>query len=266
MASFIRPIDNVQRVDLKEIFMSDIKDRLEHITEQNLPYFGPQFVLKKEYGPSFVRVVLKYMEDVVGFKINNLKINTFVNLTDLDGEMESYLRIHRMMGYDIPGYYNKKEHSINIRIGIHINKILPVLFHELTHAYIHQNGLEFVDNYLKPVSIGFSFSDLMYKCSQEEGFCEMVATVMSYHVLDKDQLPSQVDEYWLGWRLCLTGYQTMVQALSNNNQNKNKFDDIQISKLAINSLVQLVKIKKNLYNFVQKVPNDAYGKRLKKII
>jgi hypothetical protein len=155
---------------------------------------------------------------------------------------------------DIKGFYSIKDKTIYIRIGEHLKKLLPVLFHEMTHAFLHQQNIVLVDNWTKKAS-GFDFESMMSEASQEEGMCELVSSLLCYEIFDCDQYPSKVDEYWLGWRLNVQAFIVFAKMLS---KQMSTFGTKDIVKFAFNAIVEHVKKTNNLYKFVGLVPKDVY--------
>lgn len=246
-----------------EVFKRDPKMKYQFVEDiiakmSNKPeYVGHQMVIGKDCIDALVDTSIEYMDKICGLRLNSVGRNAFVELNDLDDDMYGYIAVHRMGGYDIPGFYNKETNIITIKLGIHLDKILPVLFHELTHAYIKQKEIEIEDIYEKPTLIDFSFSGHMYKANQNEGLCELVSTFMSYYILEMNIQPSSVDEYWVGWRLCVEAFCNFADKMIKSNPNNDQ-ENIRVSML---SVFNFIKLKKNLYKFVPMVKSDSYQKR-----
>lgn len=254
--------------DLKELFEShkgikgEFYDRLKKEFKSNdldPKYVGALMVIQKEYVGSIVQVLIEYMNKILGFNIGELGVESFITDKDVDLEMRIYLLAHKAMGVDVPGFYNRESNTLFIRIGVHFELILPILFHELTHAYINKSKYEIIDDYPKPTSISFGFKNMMYKANQNEGLCELSATIMYMYLFGLELYPSLVDEYWLGWAVAIRGFVSMWELLEKMMPSK-PIDDM--VRLCMSSVYNIVKAKKNLYKFVPKVPNDSYQRRI----
>ena len=166
-----------------------------------------------------------------------------------------------MGGNNILGFYCSLDETIYVKINKHLKSILPVIFHEFTHAYLHQNDIKLIDDYKQPDIVNFSFEYLMYKANQEEGLCELVSSLFCFHIFNNDIYPSNVDEYWIGWRLCTQSFVTTAEMIINLYPNN---DSIWITKITFSTLLNYIKSKNNLYKFIPNVPKDAYH-RIKSI-
>jgi hypothetical protein len=120
-----------------------------------------------------------------------------------------------------------------------------------------------------------AFRDQMRDTDQCEGFCEMVVTIMFYRLFKKEKYPSNVKEYWMGWRLCMQALNHFLNAFRNKlgvvkSELKTPRDKLKTSacptledllRLSVQSILNMAKLKGNLYLFVDKVPSDAYRNR-----
>ena len=234
-------------------FFSDFKIELNGIP---LDYFDMSMIIKQEHMKPLIKVVQKYMFDILGITIPNLDVVAYTNADELPLHHSYNIKSKRCCGMDVRGFYVPSEQIVYIRIGEHLKKLLPTLFHELTHAYVKQNGINLIDSWDKKPT-GFDFESMMCDASQEEGLCELVASLLCYHIFNCEQYPSNVDEYWLGWRLCIQAFIVFAQMLIKQPNNINR-DRVWINKYAFGAIIQHIKSTNNLYKFVSFVPKDAY--------
>ena len=232
----------------------DIKDRRpgHSLSSQNIIN---QTIVEREHVFPLVETICELMDKKFGSKINNINIQPFENVDELGKAYAIWSNMHKLMGYEIRGWYNAETNTIYIPIKKHLKNILPTLFHELTHAYMHQENIVFNNTYPKPDTISFGFKSLLYKADQNEGFCELIATLMLYFVWNDIHSPSLVDEYWLSWKLAIEGFVDVAEKVINI------MPKDQIIKIAIRTLINYAKSKHNLYDFVDKVDPNCYHKR-----
>lgn len=249
----IRTLFEDKKLDIAEnAFLELFNNELKKVNI-NVEYIGMQMIVKKEYVDVLVEVTKKYLLDIVGIEIGKLGVYGYNIIDDLPDEYAFQMMMHRCCGMDVRGFYHKG--NIFVRVGEHLKRLLPTLFHELTHAYIHQNNMRLVDNYPKPTSIKFDFEALMYEADQEEGVCELVSSLMCYHIFNVDQYPSNVDAYWLGWRLSVECFLAFANVLVK------KFPDnssIWVTKISFMSVINHIKKYNNMHYFVKKVPTNEY--------
>ena len=204
-------------------------------------YFGMLMVIKTHIIKPLVSIAVRYMYTILGMNINQPEVKSFDDATDFGAIF--CIQRHKYSGTQLLGFYCSNSKIIYIKDGVHLNKLLPVLFHELTHAFMDQKHIDMEDDYPKPNTLTFSFADQMYIADQNEGFCELVMTLMCFSIFDIEQFPSNVEEYWLGWRLCLESFIFMSKQLSNTKKNIN---DIERKKIAFDSLINVIRFKNNL--------------------
>lgn len=238
----------------KDSFMNDFELELKNANVK-LDYFGMQMIIKQEHMEGLIKTIQTYLFNMIGIKINNLNVKGYTNTDELPDYHSFRIRVQRCCGMDVKGFYNSIDQTVYVRIGAHLKSLLPILFHELTHAYIHQNNLKLVDDFPKPDVVCFDFASMMYIADQEEGICELVSSLMCYNIFDIDQYPSNVDEYWLGWRLSVQAFISFSEILINKFPNN---DNIWVTKLAFQSILNHIKKTNNLYKFVQFVPKNEY--------
>lgn len=247
----------------------------KNIQDAGLPieYMGFDMVIKKEYAEPLITTVTEYMYKVVGFTFGNLAkdngdivpfvTNTFVNPSELNKVEHAMIMLHQFQGFEIPGFYTPYNNTINVRIGCHLKKVLHTLFHELTHAYLCQNHIKFKDTWNEKKITVSAFKDQMHNANQCEGFCEMITTIMFYHLFKKEEYSTSVTEYWLGWRLCMQAFthfsNKLLEMCSDKSLNY-------ITQLSIDSIINMIKRNGNLYKFVPMVPSDTYRRRRKREI
>lgn len=240
---------------LREEFMLDFSSELKsnNITSE---YFGLSMVIKKEHVIPLLNTIQKYMFKVVGIKIETLIVVPYYNENELPLNHYVNIQINNCGGGVTLGFYHPATKTIYVSIGVHLKKILPTIFHELTHAYLHQNNIKLIDNYEKPELLTFDFISMAYEMDQEEGLCELVSSLMCFHVFDCDKSPSSAIEYWLGWRLCVQAFiecaKGIIKICPNND------DGIFISQRAFFTLLHSINQSNNLYKFLKYVPPDAY--------
>jgi hypothetical protein len=191
--------ENTKMNFLKDSFMGYFEEELS--ANLVVDYFGMQMIIKQEYMEGLVKTIQKYLFEVVGIQINDLNVIGYVHVDDLPWFHAFHVKMNKCGGRDTRGFYHKTDKTVYVRIGEHLKSLLPTLFHELTHAYIDQNNIKIIDDFTKPNCVCFDFSSRMHEADQEEGVCELVSSLMSYHLFNTDQYPSNVDKYWLGWRL-----------------------------------------------------------------
>ena len=241
---------------LYDQFILDFKMEIDR-ANVNCEYFGYEMIIKKEYIVPLVITTKKYLLDVLGIEIADIDIVGYYESYELPINHSIHVQIDEQCGFNIRGFYDLESKTIYVKIGEHFKILMPTLFHELTHAYIHTKNIKIIDDFPMPTQICFDFASLMHKASQEEGLCELVSTLMSYHIFDINQYPSNIDKYWLGWRLCMEGFLTFAKMIIYQFKDK---DNLWITRLSFISLINQLKQNNNLYKFVNMVPKDAYNK------
>jgi len=183
------------------------------------------------------------------------------NVVSLEETEDFHIQVEilqcKCQGIDLRGLYYHENETIYIKNNIHLNKLLPTLFHELTHAYMFQTYISMTDDYPESTNLTFSFEYFMAGADQDEGFCELVSTLMCYYLFDTEQHPSNIPSYWIGWRLNLAAFLVFSRAIIK----PNLLDKIRM-KLAISSMINIIRINNNLYKFVKYVPANAYQRKL----
>lgn len=252
---------------LKEEFLTTLRERcIDHNLDDRRPGHSlsaeniiNQTVVEREHVFSLVNVMCEFMNKVLGLKINDINVQPFENVDELGKTYAIWNNIHKLMGYEIGGWYNKETNTIYIPIKKHLKKIIGTLFHELTHAYMTQENINFVDDYPKPDTISFGFKSQLYKADQNEGFCELIATLMMHFVWGERYNLSNVDEYWLSWKLAIESFSIVTEKITDIVPK-----DLQ-AKTAIRALVNHAKSKNNLYAYADKVDPNCYQKRATKV-
>lgn len=239
---------------LKHEFMEIFENKLKN-AGLVIDYFGMHMIMKAEYMKSLVLTIQDYLFEVIGMKVNDLNVVGYVHVDDLPWFHSFRVKMNKCGGMDTKGFYNKTDKTVYVRIGEHLKSLLPTLFHELTHAYIDQQNIKIINNFEKPDCVCFDFASRMHEADQEEGVCELVSSLISYHIFNIDQYPSNVDKYWLGWRLSIQGFITFSGILINKYPEK---DGLWITKIAFTSIINHLKNTNNLYKFVPLVPKDEY--------
>jgi hypothetical protein len=176
-------------------------------------YIGWDMVIQREYAEPLIETITESMQKILGFNFGDLVkedgtsipfvTNVFTDISELLEDVRGHILLHRLMGMDILGFYDKRYNSICVRVGSHLDIVIRVLFHELAHAYLHQHHITFKDSWTQPMETVSAFRDQMRDTDQCEGFCEMVVTIMFYRLFKKEKYLSNVKEYWMGWRLCM---------------------------------------------------------------
>lgn len=241
-------LDNSVKNVLKEQFMSDLRSAL-HVENFNLTS-----IITKEYFDVLVEVIRSYMFDVIGIKLNNVKVFGYIMDDELPVLNYLHIKSNKCCGLETAGFYNKLDKTVYIEINKQLKCLIPTLFHELMHVYIDENNIIIVDNYPKPTNtICFDFASKIYLASQEEGICELASSLMCLHIFDTNQYPSNVEKYWLGWRLCVQAFIQFAEIIKKTNN-----DNLFITKMAFKSTLNMLIKHQNIYHFVDKVPKDAY--------
>ncbi len=239
---------------LRDEFFNDFKSGLKNIST-NDEYFGMSMVVEQKHIVPLLQTVQKYLAIVTGMKIDNLKFVGYGNIDELPLNHSLHVKLNSHAGTDTMGFYSPDDDTMYVKINKHLKKVLPIIFHEFTHAYLHRNNIKLVDSCVKPTVVNFDFESLMYKADQEEGVCELVSSLMCFIVFDCDQYPSNVDKYWIGWRLCVQSFITMANMITKQYPNNSI---IWITNIAFNTLLNYIKQTNNLYKFLPNVPKDAY--------
>ena len=247
-------LDSTNCQDKRKEFFGEFNLELKNMKDIEIDYFDMSMIIKQEHVKPLVNVIQKYMFNILGIHIPNLIVTAYTNVDELPLIHSMSIRMKKCCGVDVRGFYVPIEQIIYIRIGIHLKRLLPTLFHELTHAFIDQNNISLVDSWDKKPT-GFDFESMMTNSSQEEGICELVSTIMCYHIFNCEQYPSNVDKYWLGWRLCIQSFIVFFEMLVKQTNNK---DCVWLTKFSFGAIVQHIKSTNNLYKFVSQVPKDAY--------
>lgn len=247
--------ENTKLELLKEDFMNTLKNRLD-ISGIDTTGFNLTTVIKKEHMSSLVSVVHDYLNQIIGIKINNLTVIGYIDESELNLLHEFHIKCNKCRGMETHGFYSKFDRTVYVEIGKQLRALLPTFFHEFIHAYVHENNICIVDDYPEQKnSIGFTFAYKMCEASQEEGLCELASSIMCMHIFKINQYPSNVDKYWLGWRLCVQGFIEFFEIIT---KDKEKCDAVFVTKLSFKSLVNIIIKNHNLYKFVDKVPKNAY--------
>lgn len=231
---------------MEQKFLDDFRDECHNIGVGG--YFGIMMVINNQHIAPLITVSRKYMHDLLGLRIPDIPVIPYTTPESLPPE-------HMMSGFFAVGFYVRKTNQIFIKNGMHLNKLIPTVFHELTHAYVHNNGIVIIDNFKVPQTVTFDFVSLMHKASQEEGLCELVMTLMRYHIFKTNEYPSTSEEYCLGWVLHIHTFLNLGNIFR---QIKPHADNLEISRLALSSIITYYKNNNNIYKFVDKVPKDAY--------
>lgn len=247
--------ENTKLDILKEEFMSALKTQL---TVSNIPIdnFNLTTQIKKEHMPALTNVIHDYLFKILGIQINNLNVVGYVDDEELYLLDYLHIKCNKCSGMETKAFYNKLHKTIYIEINKQLKGLLPVLFHEFIHAYIHENNIKITDDYpMEKDNMCFTFASKMHEANQEEGLCELASSLMCLHIFNTNQYPSNVDKYWLGWRLCVQGFLEFFEFIT---KNKEKCDAIFVTKMSFKSLVNILIKNQNAYKFVNKVPKDAY--------
>ncbi len=239
---------------LRDEFFNDFKSGLKNISTDE-EYFGMSMIIEQKHVVPLLQTVEKYLSIVTGMKIDNLKFVGYRNIDELPLNHSLNMKLNSHSGTETMGFYSPYDDTMYVKINKHLKKVLPIIFHEFTHAYLHRNNIKLVDSCIKPTIVNFDFESLMYKADQEEGVCELVSSLMCFIVFDCDQYPSNIDKYWIGWRLCVQSFITTANMIIRQYQDNNI---IWITKITFNTLINYIKNTNNLYKFIQNVPKDAY--------
>lgn len=241
---------------LRDEFLADFNTNLKN-TNQIPDYFGMTMIIKKEYVAPLLDTIQKYLLIIVGIKINDLNVVPYVNADELPQLHSVHIKMNKCSGMETNGFYYPKDKTVYVAVGKHLKKLLPTMFHELTHAYLHQNDIKLIDNYEKPKTLTFDFISMMHEADQEEGVCELVASLLCYHIFDNNKTPSNVDSYWLGWRLSTQAFVECAKVLIKMCPEK---DAVFITKTAFYTVINTIKQSNNLYKFAKSVPPDSYSR------
>lgn len=203
-------------------------------------YFGIMMIVTDSHLLPLITIAQKYMYDILGLKIPAIPVVPF---TDREAK-----------GGYVVGYYDRKSNNIHLRNNVHLHKLIPTVFHELTHAFIHNTGIIMIDNYRSNLTDCFDFEYFLPGSSQEEGFCELIMTLMQYHIFDIKEYPCKEQEYFIGWLLNIYAFMDMAKIFRNIKKDANNYE---ISRLSLNAMITFYKNNNNIYRFVNKVPKDA---------
>lgn len=238
-----------------------LDDYLTECKARNIDgYFGIMMVITDKHVPPLIHIVSKYMYDLLGLKMPIIDVIPYETGKTLPADEGEMVDMNRWMGIDTKGFYARKTNKIYIKNGIHLHKLLPTVFHELTHAYVHNNGICIVDNYKVPTKGIFDFEYFMREANQEEGLCELVMTLMCYHIFKRNEYASNMEAYFLGWRL---NVQAFLELATTFRKIKPEADNLIISRLCMYAIITFYKNNNNIYRYVSKVPPDAnYGPKI----
>jgi len=229
---------------LKQKFMDDFHDECHNVGVDG--YFGIMMIITDKHLQPLISIVRKYMYDILGLRVPDIPVFPFSeNETKNSGAV---------------GYYNKRKNEIHIQNNVHLHKLIPTIFHELTHAFIHNTGIVIIDDYESPKSNCFDFTFLLQEGSQEEGFCELIMTLMQYHIFEIKEYPSKYAKYCLGWLLNIYAFMDLAKIFRTMKPDKDNFE---ISRLSLIAMITFYKNNNNIYRFVNKVPKDAYHQESK---
>lgn len=229
---------------LEKKFLDDFHDECHNFGVGG--YFGIMMIVTDDHLLPLILIARKYMHDILGLKIPDIPVIPF-------SENET-----RYLG--AVGYYNQKTNDIHLQNNVHLHKLIPTVFHELTHAFIHNSGIVIVDDYEPPKTSCFDFAFLLQDGSQEEGFCELIMTLMQYHIFGIKEYPSKSEIYCLGWLLNMYTFMDLANIFRTMGSNK---DNYEISRLSLRAMITFYEKNNNIYRFVNKVPKDAYHQERK---
>ena len=247
--------DNESKITYSVEFMEKFRNELI-INDITIPEdFGLMMIVKAEHMQSLTKIIIDYMTIILGVKIPATKIAGYRDHTDLPTKHAFHVYLNRCGGMLTKGFYYPSDNEVYIEIGKHLRLVLPTMFHEMMHSWINFEGIAIIDDYPIVQSGCFDFESMMHETNQEEGLCELAASLMCYHIFDVDRYPSNVDEYWLGWRLCVQSFISFVNFINKQFTNQS---NIWITKMAFSSLFNYIKNTNNLYKFVQYVPKNIY--------
>lgn len=246
--------ENKEMKFMRDEFFEDFKNGLKNISTDD-EYFGMSMIIEQKHIEPLLHTVQKYLLNIIGIKVNDLNFVGYSNLDDLHIIHSFMMKINSHGGTNALGFYCSLDETIYVKINKHLKSVLPVIFHEFVHAYLHQNNIKLIDNYEKPKIVNFNFESLMYRADQEEGLCELVSSLLCFHIFDCDKYPSNLDNYWIGWRLCVQSFVTTADMIMNKYPDN---DIIWITKITFSTLLNYIKSTNNLYKFIPNVPKDAY--------